>query len=163
LVAILKNGSGDISDEFSTAAKKISSEIISQNVNRQAIDVVINKLCSLFGITEEDLITADPDTDIDLRDPSVDDTIIDDSEGKEPDNNIGSGGLGTGDVIYGSDAIVFDPDTNTYRPYGEILSEYFAKANEQITDGKVSDEISDAAEEYFGILFGGAEKNDENN
>ena len=161
LVAVLKSGADGISDEFTDAGKKLSTEIIVQNVNRATMNIVINKLCSLFGITEDDLIAVDPDTDIDLRDPS-DNTGLpsDDGEGKEPENNIGSGGLGTGDVIYGSNDLVFDPDTNTYRPYGELLNEYFAKANEQITDGKTSDEISDAAEEYFGTLFGGATKED---
>ena len=71
--------------------------------------------------------------------------------------NIGSGGLGTGEVIYGSNDMVYDPDSNTYVPYGQLLNEYFAKANEQITDGRTSDEISDAAEKYFGILFGGSD------
>ena len=76
---------------------------------------------------------------------------------------MGSGGLGTGEVIYGSNDLVFDPDTNTYRPYGELLNEYFAKANEQITDGKTSDKITDAAEEYFAKLFGSSAGNDDNN
>ena len=159
LVSVLKSGSGDVYDEFASAGKKLSSEIVVQSVNRSTMNIVINKLCNLFGITEDDLITVDPDTDIDLRDPSDDGVPPDDTEGKEPENNLGAGGLGTGDVIYGSNDLVFDPDTNTYRPYGEILNEYFAKANEQITDGKVSDEISDAAEEYFGTLFGGSAEN----
>ena len=159
LVSVLKSDSGDVYEEFSSVGKKISSEIVIQSVNRSTINIVINKLCNLFGITEDDLTTVDPDTDINLRDPSDDGVPPDDTEGKEPENNIGAGGLGTGDVIYGSDDLVFDPDTNTYRPYGEILNEYFAKANEQITDGKVSDEISDAAEEYFGTLFGGSAGN----
>ena len=159
LVSVLKDGSADVFGEFSSAGSRISSEVVIQSVNRSTMNMVINKLCNLFGITEDDLITADPDTDIDLRDPSDDGVPPDDTQGKEPENNLGAGGLGTGDVIYGSDDLVFDPDTNTYRPYGEILNEYFAKANEQITDGKVSDEISDAAEEYFGTLFGGSAEN----
>ena len=54
--------------------------------------------------------------------------------------------------------MVYDPYTNTYRPYGEILNEYYAKVNEYITDGKTSEEISEALERYFGILYGGTEK-----
>ncbi len=162
LSAELKDGSGNIADEFADAGKKISSEIIVQNVNRSTINVVINKLCSLFGITEDDLVAADPDTDIDLRDPSTENNPFVDPPVDDPENTIGSGGLGTGDVIYGSNDLVYDPDTNTYRPYGELLNEYFAKANEQITDGKTSDKISDAAEDYFGKLFGGTAENENN-
>ncbi len=158
LTAAIREGS-DIEDEFSTAATALNAEVIVQNVNRSTMRIVINKLCNLFGITEDDLTVVDPDTDIDIRDPE---TVppTEDGEGEEPDKNIGSGGLGTGDVIYGSNDLVFDPDTNTHRPLGEILGDYFAKANEKITDGKASDELSDAAEEYFGSLFDGAPKND---
>lgn len=144
----------DIEDAFDSAAKKLSSEIIVQNVNKSTINIVINKLCNLFGITENDLKAEDPDVDIDIRDPDDQGQTPPDDGVEEPDTNIGSGGLGTGDVVYGSDDMIFDPDTNTYRPFGEMLNDYFAKANEKITDGKTSDEISDAAEEYFGTLFG---------
>lgn len=160
LVTVIKSSPSDIEDEFESAAKLLSAQVIVQNVNRNTISIVINKLCNLFGITEDDLTAADPDVDIDIRDPSDDEPIPDDPDVEEPNTNIGSGGLGTGDVIYGSNDLVFDPDTNTYRPFGELLNEYFAKANEQITDGKTSDKTSDAAEDYFGTLFGSATKND---
>ena len=162
LVSVIKNSPSDIEDEFSTAGRTLSAEVIVQNVNRTTINIVITKLCNLFGITEDDLTKADPDSDIDLRDPSEEEQLPGDSDVEEPNTNIGSGGLGTGDVIYGSDDLVFDPDTNTYRPFGELLNEYFAKANEQITDGKTSDKTSDAAEDYFGTLFGSAANNDNN-
>ena len=158
LISAIKSGS-DIEDQFSRAATTLSAEVIVQNVNRSTMKIVINKLCNLFGITENDITSVDPDTDIDLRPPTELPPPVD-GGGEEPENDIGSGGLGTGDVIYGSNDLVFDPDTNTHRPLGEILGDYFAKANEKITDGKASDELSDAAEEYFGSLFDGAPKND---
>lgn len=158
LTSAVRDGS-DIEDEFSGAATALNAEVIVQNVNRSTMRIVINKLCNLFGITEDDLTAVDPDTDIDIGDSGTE-LPPDDSEGEEPDKNIGTGGLGTGEVIYGSNDLVFDPDTNTHRPLGELLGDYFAKANEQITDGKASEELSDAAEEYFGALFDGAPKND---
>lgn len=158
LTASIRGGS-DIEDEFSTAATALSAEVIVQNVNRSTMRIVINKLCNLFGITEDDLTSVAPDTDIDIDNPGTE-LPPSDGDGEEPDKNINSGGLGTGEVIYGSNDLVFDPDTNTHRPLGELLGDYFAKANEQITDGKASDELSDAAEEYFGTLFDGAPKND---
>ena len=161
LVAAVKSSSSNADDKFDAEAKNLSSAVILQNVNRTTIDTVINKLCSLFGITEEDITAEDPDADIALRDPADHEQVPDEgTEGEEPDTNIGSGGLGTGEIIYGSDDLVFDPDTNTYRPYGEIINEYFAKINEYVTDGKTSEEISAAIDEYFGALFGGL-KNDE--
>ena len=158
LTATVKNNYSEVEDEFESGAKTLSATVIVQNVNRATMTIVINKLCSLFGITKDDIRQVDPEADVDLRDPSEPEENPDDSEVEEPEGNMGSGGLGTGDVIYGSNDLVFDPYTGTYRPYGEIINDYFVKANEQITDGKTSEEISDAVEEYFDILFGGANK-----
>ena len=160
LTASVKGDYKSAGDEFEKAAKTLSGAVIVQNVNKATMTVVINRLCSLFGITEDDIKEVDPEADVEIRDPSEPEENPDDSEVEEPEGNMGSGGLGTGEVIYGSNDLVFDPSTGTYRPYGEIINDYFVKANEQITDGKTSDEISDAVEEYFDILFGGA-KNDE--
>lgn len=160
LTAAVKSDYKNSDEKFESAAKTLSSTVIVQNVNRATMTIVINKLCSLFGITEDDVRQVDPDSDIEIRDPSDTEKQPDDSEVEEPEGNMGSGGLGTGEVIYGSNDLVFDPYTGTYRPYGEIINDYFVKANEQITDGKTSDEISDAVEEYFDILFGGANKED---
>jgi hypothetical protein len=120
------------------------------------VEDVVQTLCNLFGISKSELApdvsTLPDDSD---RDPE-DSGDLDDGEVEEPDGPIGSGGLGTGDVIYGSNDLIFDPDKNAHVPYGDVINDYFAKANEQITDGRVSEEISDAAEEYFGTLFGGS-------
>ena len=161
LVATLKTDYKNADDAFSDAAKSVSSAVVIQNVNRATMNVVINKLCELFGITESDIATVDPDADVDIGETehSPDDSPEAPDEDDENNNQANSGGLGTGEVIYGSNDLVFDPYTNTYRPYGEIINDYFVKANEQITDGKTSDEISDAVEEYFDALFGGAGKN----
>ena len=159
LLATVKADPSVVESECESAGSLLSAAIIVQNVNKSTITMVINKLCNLFGITENDITAVDPDLDIEIGSPSDKDPIPEEPEVEEPDVNIDSGGLGTGDVIYGSNDMIYDPHTNTYRPYGEMLNEYFAKANEYMTDGKTPQEISDALEEYFGILFGG-NKND---
>lgn len=160
LVAAVKSNPSSADEAFESAGKTLSSAVIVQNVNKATMTIVINKLCNLFGITENDIIAVDPDADVDLRDPTGGEQLPDDDEVEEPDGSISSGGLGTGDVIYGSNDLIFDPYTNTYRPYGEVINEYFAKANEQITDGKMSDELAEALNEYFSILFGGTKNDD---
>lgn len=161
LIACAKSDHSDADDEFEEAGKTLSTSVLMQSVNRATMDVVVARLCNLFGITEDDVKTVDPETEIEIRDPSHKEETPEDTEGKEPDVDIGTGGLGTGETVYGSDDLIFDPDTGTYRPYGDVINEYFAKVNEYITDGKVSEEMASALEEYFAILFGGA-KNDEN-
>ena len=144
-------------ESFESTGKEISPEIIAQNVNDDTVSGVNTRLCELFGISKDEL---NPNAPVDdgnsERDPSL--ITPDDPEVDEPDVDIGSGGLGTGDVVYGSDDQIFDPDKNTYVPYGDMFNDYFAKANEQIVDGRTDDEISDAAESYFGTLLSGAKK-----
>jgi hypothetical protein len=158
LVSTIKADSSVAESECESTAKLLSASVILQNVNKSTISVVINKLCNLFGITESDITAQSPDSDVDIGISGGSANTPEDPEVEEPDHGISSGGLGTGEVIYGSNDMIFDPHTNTYRPYGEILNEYFAKVNEYITDGKTSAEISDALEEYFSLLYGGAEK-----
>jgi len=154
LIAVAKTNHTQADEEFESAGSALSNAIIIQNVNKSTVSIVINKLCNLFGITEQDITDVDPDTDIDIG-TSGDGGDDYDPDVEDPDVNIGTGGIGTGDVIYGSNDLIYDPYTNTYRPYGEVINEYFARANEQITDGKTSEDIADAAEEYFGTLFAG--------
>lgn len=158
LASVAKTAPLDAESEFEGEGSKLSSAILVQKVNKSTVSVVISRLCNLFGITEGDITTVDPDSDIEIG-KQPDGTVEPPPDGEEPDGNIGSGGLGTGDVIYGSNDLIFDPYTNTYRPYGEVINDYFAKANEQITDGKTSEDIADAAEKYFDALFSGTENN----
>ena len=144
-----------LSDTVDDNAAILSNEVIIQNVNKVTINIVTTKLCNLFGITEADLTDEAPDVQIEV--PKADNGSVeeDDSDIEEPDDTINSGGLGTGETIYGSDDLVYDPDTGTYRPYGEILDSYYAKVNELIVDGKLDDDVKKAAENYFGILYTG--------
>lgn len=159
LVSAIKADPSVAKSECESTAKLLSAAVIVQNVNKSTMSMVINKLCNLFGITQNDITAVNPDADVDIGTlGGGNGSTPDDSEVEEPNNSIGSGGLGTGDVIYGSNDMVYDPYTNTYRPYGEILNEYYAKVNEYITDGKTSEEISEALEKYFGILYGGTGK-----
>lgn len=144
---------------FETAGKAISTELIAQNVNRATVSEVNTTLCNLFAISASEL-----DSDIPIIEDDIDRGPASGEGGagdKEDDDEIhvGSGGIGTGDAIYGSDDVIFDPDTNTYVPYGDIIDEYFGKANEQVLDGKTDDDISDAIENYFGSLYGGNDQN----
>lgn len=146
-------------DGFETTGKSLSTEIIVQNVNRATVTEVNTELCNLFGIASSELDSDIPIVDEDTDRLPSDSGGNEDGEDDKDDITAGTGGLGTGDAIYGSTDIVFDPDTNTYVPYGDIINEYFGKANEQILDGKTDDEISDAVEDYFGTLFGGTDEN----
>ena len=145
---------------FEAVGSTLANEVILQNYSNTTMTSVIKELCNLFGITESDITEVDPEADIEIGGSSEEPDNPEGGKEDDSDVQIGSGGLGTGEVIYGSNDLIFDPYTNTYRPYGEVLNDYFVKATEQVTDGKTSDKISEAIEEYFGILFGGADKDE---
>ena len=163
LIVEMQNGSmRDIEAAAELAAKNIEDLISIQNLNVTAISRAISGVCTLFGITQSDLDEQGVEVVLPDRD-TVDQSPEDDSETKEPDASMGSGGLGSGDVIYGSNDMVYDPYRNTYVPYGVLINEYFAKVNEKITDGKVSDEEAKLFDTYFGLLLGSKnEQNDSN-
>ena len=161
LVVEMQNGSmRDIEAAAQLAGKNIEDIISIQNLNVTSISRAINGVCSLFGITQSDLDEQGVDVVLPDRD-SVEQSPEDDSETKEPDASMGSGGLGSGDVIYGSDDMIYDPYRNTYVPYGVLINDYFAKVNEKVTDGKVSEEEAKLFDTYFGLLLGS--KTEENN
>ena len=79
----------------------------------------------------------------------------------ENDNNPSTdGGLGSGDAIYGSDDLIYDPDTNSYVTYGEVLNKYYAKIAELLLDGTLTEEEIEAVNEYFATLYDGSKKQD---
>lgn len=161
LTVEMQNGSmKDIESAVELAGKSIGDSIAIQNLNASSVTRAINSVCSLFGITQSDLDAEGVEVILPDRD-TAEQAPDDDDEKKEPDASMGSGGLGTGDVIYGSNDMIYDPYRNTYVPYGVLINDYFAKVNEKITDGKVSDEEAKLFESYFGMLLGG--KSEENN
>ncbi len=64
-----------------------------------------------------------------------------------------SGSIG-GDVVFGSDDLVYDPVNNEYVEYGTILERY-AKLYRNWLDGNHTEEEKAAMEKYFDILKGG--------
>ena len=160
MIAEAKVNPSGADDSAKALGKTLSTVIIVQNVNRTTMNNVIKTLCNVFGISEDDIAAIDPDVEIEIGDSEGEPPVIEDPPAEDQEGNMGSGGLGTGDVIYGSNDLVFDPYTNTYRPYGEVFNDYLVRADEQIRDGKTSDEIREAVENYFDILYGGAKKDD---
>ena len=65
------------------------------------------------------------------------------------------GGYGSGNVLYGSDDEVYDPDSGEYVPYGELLNKYYAIVQELMRSGEMTEEQANVVREYFEILFSG--------
>ncbi len=151
---IASNGDISIDDAFGTIPAQVSTELMVQNINKRVIqDQVIPKLCEIFSITLDDLSEYEGGDEVEILPPSS--TLPpeeDDSDVKDPDQPIGGGGMGTGDLVYGSNDVIYDPYTNTYVAYGTLLAEYNAKAIDMIEDGKIPPDFSEFVNEYFKTL-----------
>ncbi len=132
---------------FDTAAENISAALMQQGANRGVTDYVNEKLMEIFGILWGDL----PD---ELKYPTNIEAGTDrgDYEEKE-DETVTDGGLGGGDVIYGSDDAVYDPDTETHVRYGDVIDDYDALKTSELEDRPLSDELKDFIDQYFAGLY----------
>lgn len=83
-------------------------------------------------------------------------------EGGSSDEETGGGAI-SGGTEYGSDDLIYDPYTNSYVPYGEVLDRYYALTIGSIENGNHTEEERAALMKYFSILYGGFEEGEENN
>ena len=69
---------------------------------------------------------------------------------EEPGN--GSSG-GEGKLEYASDDLIYDPETNQYVTYGELLTWYYSQALNGVQDGKIPEDLTEIINDYFSSLF----------
>ena len=76
---------------------------------------------------------------------------------KKPVNDSNQGGLGTGEYLFGSDDLFFDPETGIVR-YGDVYFGYYGDLLSKFEDGTLPEELREFFDYYFGILGGDANK-----
>ncbi|MBQ7353197.1 MAG: hypothetical protein IJW54_04240 [Clostridia bacterium] len=87
-------------------------------------------------------------------------TSVGEGGGEEPEGS-GGGGIGAGPT-FGSDDLVYDPNTGEYVEYGEILNRYYTLMYGKTEAGVYTEEEKLALEKYFAILQDGfPEENEE--
>ena len=137
------------------AEEALDAALYIQAINEEVEDDTIYTLLSIFGIKASEVpehIFNDPD------DPRGEE----DYEPEDDPDQIHAGGLGSGEMIFGSDDTIYDPDREAYVTYGEVIGDYYARISELLVDGNLPAELEDALSDYFAILFNGSE-NKENN
>lgn len=119
-----------------------------QKINDDVKIHVVETLMLIFGITEEDITENKKD-----EDPP---------ETEEPEDRpeIGDGGFGTGETLFGSNDIVIDPEKDPGADidsinveYGTIISRYDAKITEMLKSGEISEELAEVLKKYFAVLI----------
>ncbi len=135
----------------------LNSVLYAQAVNEAVEDDTVYSLLSIFGIKASEVpshIFNDPEDPRGEGDYDPEDDM----------DKIHTGGIGTGELIFGSDDTVYDPETGAYVSYGEILNRYYARVTELLVDGRLTPEMEKAVSDYFAILFdGSANKESEGN
>lgn len=117
-------------------------EIAAQSYTLAVNRFVIDKLALIFGVNA-----------IDTADYAPGETTAPPDDGD--DNHQSQGGFGEGDVLYGSDDLVYDPDTGEYVQYGQLLNKLYAMVQERLRSGQLTEEQAKAITAYFEILFSG--------
>lgn len=150
----------DITDDavdslMTEAEEKLNGALYIQATNEAVEDDTIYTLLSIFGIKASEVpehVFNNPD------DPRGEG----DYEPEDDVDQIHSGGLGSGEMIYGSNDTIYDPDKDAYVTYGEVIDGYFAKITESLVDGNLPPELEEMLSDYFAFLYNGTE-NKENN
>ncbi len=141
---------------FEASAEKISLALTEQNQNRVTSDSTNRELMEIFDVEWAELpeeLRNPNDEEAGTFDGSYDDT------NKDEELVGNGGGLGGGDVLYGSNDAVYDPDRGEKVVYGEIIDKYDGKKTTELDERSFSDELREWIDDYFSDLY----YNDKNN
>lgn len=145
-----KDPSVDVNDRVIEAVRNnlqpIVDEITYQAENKRVAVVVIDGLEAIFKLN-----------DVEIEDSEIDKLPGNDEDDNKQNNQSGQGGLGTGDYLFGSDDLFFDPEKGIIK-YGDVYFEYYGDLLSKFEDGTLPEELREFFDYYFGILGGDANK-----
>ena len=143
----------EIDASFAHHGESISSALLVQYTNSSVCDGAVRRLMQIFGISESELPAESRPSAPALKEEEGD------YEHEDSDDPLNSGGFGSGDMIFGSDDMIYDPESGKYVSYGEVINKYYAKISEQFADGNVEHELEQLISDYFAALFNGTGEN----
>ena len=130
-------------DDTMLALNSIIFKALSQHKdNTDTGEYAMSRICSIFSYTPPK-----------FERPRLIEATVDSGSG-DTEGGGGSGGIGGGPT-FGSDDLVYDPNTGEYVEYGEILARYYALMYGKVTEGGYTEEEKAALEKYFAILQDG--------
>ncbi len=146
----LEPGYNKLRDAFGVAYTGMGKAMVQQRYDADMGAHVESRLLEIFGMSAQDLPGADgeaqgPQTPGDYEDDDDDQTLTD-------------GGLGSGELIVGSQDIIYDPSREDYVKYSEVIDIYNAIFLENKIDGVLSEEVTALIEAYFSALFSPSNK-----
>ena len=143
-------GRDNIEDAFEVAYVQMTKALTQQRYDADMGVHVETRLLEIFGLSAEDL-PAGENGDQGPQTPG-------DYEEDDDDQTVSDGGLGSGELIVGSQDVIYDPERNDYVKYSEVIDRYNAIFLESKIDGLLSDDMAELIEAYFTALFSPADK-----
>lgn len=138
-----------VNDAVKEAVLKNSERVIKaitlQKSNQDVANLIDLRLKEIFEITDE--VTEED------KEHNNDQEIDPDDNTQTPPNQSGSGGMGTGEVLFGSDDSIFDPEKGTVE-YGDVIASYYGTIVGQIEEGLINEELKEFFDQYYDMLFG---------
>ena len=133
---------------FTTAGNAMSDALYIQFVNKDVKDTTVARLMEIFEISADEL-------------PEEEKTQLptdkEEEDKKQDEEEKGNQGApGEGNILYGSDDVIFDPVKNEHVKYGDVINEYFAAVSEKIVSGQTPDTLEQFISDYFATLYDGS-------
>ena len=142
-------GRMQVTDAFGVAYTQIGKALAQQRYDADMSAHVEARLLEIFGLSVQDLPGQEqgegPQNPGDYEDDDDDQTITD-------------GGMGSGELILGSQDVIYDPNSDQYVKYSEVIHIYNAIFLEKKVDGALGEEIAALIESYFAALFSPSNK-----
>lgn len=144
-------GRMQITDAFGVAYSEMGKAMVQQRYDDEMGDYVVKRLLEIFGIPMDELPADAQDNDQGPQTPG-------DYEDDDDDQTLTDGGLGSGELIVGSQDVIYDPYSGKYVKYSEVIDIYNAIFLENKIDGVLSEQMAELIESYFTALFSPSNK-----
>ena len=147
----LKWGSDNFEDAIEAAHVQMAKAMAAQRYDADMGVYVETQLLEIFGLSASDLPGSEQGNAQGPQTPG-------DYEDDDDDQTISDGGLGSGELIVGSQDVIYDPVRDEYVKYSEVIDRYNAIFLESKIDGLLSEETEKLIEAYFTALFSPSNK-----
>ncbi|MDE7306105.1 MAG: hypothetical protein K2N33_01815, partial [Clostridia bacterium] len=145
---------GELDSGFPVIVQSFAAAVSQESYNCLMGEYVRNRLAKIFNISLNDL----PALRYGVEGGSGG-IGSDDPADKDDDKNHG-GGMGDGNMIYGSDDEVYDHELGQRVKYGEVINKHYTNILNLILEGNLTEDFTAALDSYFSILMGGANESE---
>ena len=135
----------DVSKAINDNIESIVDIIKLQTENERIITYTIEQLKLIFGLVETNTDTGGSS--------SSNDPTINPVEPPKINPDEVQGGYGSGEVLFGSDDIIFDLEKGSVK-YGDVIAKYYGELVGMFNDGTIPEEYKELFDKYFDRLFG---------